>query len=102
MIRTVLAVVVTATGVVTVAAQLDLVEQRSALMKTQGQHTYAVLNRIVRGESAYDQANVDESFAKLAGTSPKIASLFPESTKGLSAPTSQFTASSKIWENKAD
>jgi len=88
--------------VVTVAAQENAVEERSALMKTQGNYTYRVLNGMVRGQAPYDQAKVDDAFAKLAETAAKLPSIFPESSKGKVAANSNYYASDKVWENKAD
>jgi cytochrome c556 len=102
MIRIGLAVGAIAVGVTIAVAQTNVVVERSNLMKTQGQHTYRVLNGMVKGEAPYDQAKVDEAFVKLAETAPKISGLYPESSKGQSAPESQYIASAKIWDNKAD
>ena len=101
MMRSMLAAAVLATGVATVAAQSDLVRERAELMYNQGEYVYGTLNKMVRGEIAYDQAKVDEAFAKLKEIAPKLSALYIETAKG-QAPDADYYASEKVWQNKAD
>jgi cytochrome c556 len=101
MMRSTLAAAVLTISVATVAAQSDLVRERAELMYNQGEHIYGTLNKMVRGEIAYDQAKVDEAFAKLKAIAPKLSALYPETAKG-QAPDADYYASEKVWQNKAD
>ena len=85
----------------TVLAQSDPITERKELMKAQGQQLYAVINGMNRGRVPFDAAKANAAMDVLAGTAPKIATLFPDSSK----PTKKigdYNASPKIWENKAD
>ena len=99
--RTLLVGTAIAIGCTTAVAQSDVLPS-TALMRTQGQHFYRTLNRMVRGEDLYDQAKVDAAFAGLVETSAKISSSFPESSKGKISANSNYQASPKIWETKDD
>ena len=102
MLRPLLIVAAMALGLVTVAAQQNGAEERSALMGVQANRTYGVLNRMVRGQQPYDQARVDEAFVKLAETLERLPSLFPESSKGQVAAKSNYAAAPGAWDNKAE
>ncbi|MCC6946695.1 MAG: cytochrome c [Bradyrhizobiaceae bacterium] len=92
------AVTVMATAVV---AQTDVVAERKSVMRESGKYFYGALPRMLRGEAPYDQATVDAAFTAFADSAKKIPGLYPESSKN--APrTSDYSASPKIWENKAD
>jgi cytochrome c556 len=97
MIRTVLAVAVVAAGVTAAMAQSDLLSQRKALMKQNGQHA-AAASKMVKGEEPFDVAKVNAAFAQWTETAQKLPSLFPEPPK----PGEETRALPKIWENKAD
>jgi len=99
--RTLLVGAVIAIGCTTAVAQSEVLPS-TALMRTQSQHLYRTLNRMVRGEEPYDQAKVEAAFAGLAGTSAKIPSAFPESSQGKISAESNYQASPKVWETKAD
>lgn len=98
MILTVTAAVVL--GVASVAAQSDLIKQRVDLMEDQGK-AMGALTKMARGEAPYDQATVDQAFATLKETASKLPGLFPPTAKGQD-PDSDYHASEKVWENKAD
>jgi len=98
-----LAVMVAVVSVVatSVFAQADVVAERKAVMRDAAKYFYGALPRMIRGEAQYDQATVDAAFATVAEGAKKIPALYPESSK--TAPrTSDFSASPKIWDNKAD
>jgi len=97
MIRNVLAMTAVAVGVTAVMAQSDLVSQRKALMKGNGQHAGAI-SRMVRGEDPFDAAKVTAAFAQWTETAQKLPGLFPEPPK----PGEETRALPKIWENKSD
>jgi cytochrome c556 len=92
------AVAVSATAVL---AQSDDLSS-TKLMKEQAGAMYGVLNRMQKGEIPFDQAKAEEALAKLATTSAQIPAAFPASNKGKSSPGSHFTASAKVWDNRAD
>jgi cytochrome c556 len=85
-----------------VIAQQNPIAERKDAMKTQGRAMYGVLNRMVRGQEPYDKAKVDAAFAQLAATSPKLKSLYPDTAKSPVPSNDDFSASAKVWENKAD
>lgn len=101
MMRLMIAGTVSTIGVVTIAAQSDLVRQRAELMCNQGEYIYGTLNKMVRGDIPYDQAKVGEAFAKLKEIAPKLSALYIETAKG-QAPDADYYASEKVWQNKAD
>ncbi|MBN8975104.1 MAG: cytochrome c [Rhizobiales bacterium] len=88
-------------GIGAVYAQQDVVNQRQTSMKENGKNLGGVLGAMAKGEKPYDQAAVDAAVAKLAENAKAIGTLFPENTKGLKA-DGKYSASSKIWENRAD
>lgn len=99
--RVTLAAALLAMGVASVAAQSALVRERAELMYDMGEYIYVTLNKMARGEIPYDQAKVDEAFAKLKEAAPKLAPLYVETAKG-QAPDADYYASDKVWQNKAD
>ncbi len=76
MIRNVLAMTAVAVGVTAVMAQSDLVSQRKALMKGNGQHAGAI-SKMVKGEEPFDAAKVTAAFAQWTETARKLPGLFP-------------------------
>ena len=100
-IRTVLAATAVAIGLSSAVAQSDLLPS-TKLMREQGQHLYRGLNLMAKGEVPYDQAKTDELFAKLIETASKIPAAFPESSKGKTPPDARYSASPKVWDNKAE
>lgn len=101
MMRTVLVAAAMLLGIGSVVAQQDLVNQRQSLMKANGRAIGGVLSATVKGDKPYDQAAIDGALAQLEDSTRKMAALYPDSTKGLKA-DSDYSASAKIWENKAD
>ncbi len=101
MLRMMLTMAAVAIGVSAVAAQ-DPVTARRELMKHAGEQAYGVLNRMVRDQTPYDQAKVDEAFAQLADAAQKIPSLFPPGSYTGPVAESRYYASEKIFENQAD
>jgi cytochrome c556 len=101
MMRLALAAAVLTIGIATVAAQSAFVRERAELMYDQGEYIYGTLNKMARGEIPYDQAKVDEAFAKLKEIARKLPALYVETAKGQS-PDADYYASAKVWENKAD
>ena len=101
MIRWMVVAAVMSIGVATVAAQSDPVRERAELMGDQGEYIYGTLNKMARGDIPYDQAKVNEAFAKLKEIAPKLATLYPPTAKG-QAPEADYYASDKVWQDKAD
>src|SRR6201985_4037201 len=81
-----------------VMAEPDQVKDTQAMMKGNGKNAGA-LAAMVKGEKPYDQATVDAALKQFDDTAKKLPTMFPESTKGLK-PDSDYSASSKIWEDK--
>jgi cytochrome c556 len=101
MMRLTLAAAALTIGVATVAAQSALVLERAELMYDQSEYVYRTLNKMARGEIPYDQAKVDEAFAKLKEIAGKLPALYVETAKGQS-PDADYYASEKVWQNKSD
>ena len=103
MIRAVIAVVALTLGAgIVVAQQQDPAAARKALMKENGKNMYTTgLSGMVKGVRPYDQAAVDAALAQLDTSSKQIGSLFPDTAKA-SVPGGNYSASAKIWENRAD
>ena len=101
MVRIVLAVAAAAIGITAVSAQSNVLPGTVA-MKDMSQPMYGVLNRMVKGEVPYDQAKASEALAKLADVAPKIPQAFPASSKGKTSPDTRYSASPKVWDNRAD
>lgn len=101
MIRVLIALVAVAVAATTVVAQQDVAAQQDALMKSQGKSLYGVLARIARGQSPYDKSAIDSALAKMEEDVGKIAVTFATNPK-MHLPDAKYSASPKIWENKAD
>jgi cytochrome c556 len=98
MIRALIAVVAVTVGVGAVVAQ-DLAADRKAVMKASGKNMVA-LSKMIKGDDPYNQATVDAALAQFDDKAKRLVSLFPESAKA-SVAGSGFSASPKIWDNKA-
>ncbi len=99
-IRTVLAVTAFAIGITAAIAQQDLVKARKDIMAGNGKQFYVILNRMQRGQDPYDQAKVDAAIATFADAAQKMAAAF--ATNVMPATQSDYDASPKIWQSKAD
>jgi cytochrome c556 len=98
MTRTVLAVAALAIGMTAVAAQqLDVIAQRKALMKQDGDRA-KILAAMIRGDAPFDAAKAKAVFAGFVEVAEKSQNLFPDNSKT----GGDTTARSTIWENKAD
>jgi cytochrome c556 len=84
-----------------VVAQQDQVKQAQDIMKANGKNLGGVLSAMAKGDKPYDQAAVDAALAQLDDTAKKLPTMFPASTKGLKPADSDYSASPKIWEDKA-
>ena len=106
MIRTVIATSVLVVGLVAALAQSDPIAERKELMTLNGKGFYVDLNRMVRGQAPYDQAKVDAAFEQIVSSAKKIPTLFPDNAKPgaktSASPEDKYSASPKVWENKAD
>ncbi len=106
MIRTFISASVLAVGVVAALAQSDPIAQRKELMTLNGKGFYGDLNRMVRGQAPYDQAKVDAAFEQIITSAKTLPTLFPDNAKPgaktSASPDDKYSASPKVWENKAD
>jgi cytochrome c556 len=97
MLRTMLAVIAVAIGVSAVIAQTDPIATRKGLMKKNNEHERN-LRQMVRGETPFDVAKVNEAFTQWGDTARQLPNLFPDNSK-----TGQDTrALPKIWETRSD
>src|SRR5262245_11957772 len=97
--RIMLAASVVAVGVTAAMAQQE-VKARKDVMGSIAKPWYGVLSRIQRGQAPYDQAAVDAALKTLAAESQKIVPAFTPNVQPASQ--SDYDASPKIWQNKAD
>jgi cytochrome c556 len=106
MIRTVISVSVLAVGLVAALARSDPIAERKELMTLNGKGFYGDINRMVRGQAPYDQAKVNAAFDQILTSAKTITSLYPDNAKPgaktSASPDDKYSASPKIWENKAD
>jgi len=89
----------TAVAIIATAAiaQTDFLAERKALMKKTGENA-AALNKMVKGEAAFDAAAVTMAFTQWSDLTTKLPTLFPEPPK----PGQESRALPKIWETKSD
>jgi cytochrome c556 len=95
-IRTVLVAGALATGVTAALAQQNILAQRQALMKGNGQQA-AIVTRMVRGDEPFDAAKVQVAFNQWAETAAKFPELFPESSRG-----GKTRALPAVWTKRAE
>ncbi len=88
-------------GVSAVTAQQDIAVQQDNLMKTLARPMYGVIGRMVRGQTAYDQASIDAALLQLEENVGKIANVFATNPKE-DVVNADYGSSQKIWQNKAD
>ncbi len=91
------AAAVVAIGVTSVVAQQDSIAARKALMKANGQAAGAIA-KMAKGETPFDLATAQKSFATFQDAAAKMPNLFPPN----SMTGGETAASPKIWENMAD
>jgi cytochrome c556 len=101
MIRTALVVGALLLGAGAVMAQQDVAVTQQNLMKSQGKSMYGVLGKILKGETAYDQAAIDKALNDLEVDVAKISTVFATNPKE-DVVNANFGSSQKIWQNKAD
>ena len=94
--RIVLAAAIIAIGIAGVAAQVDAIKTRQALMKGNDAGG-RLLSQMARGRVPFDAAKADAALAQFADTAAKLPSLFPDNSK-----TGDTKASPKVWQTKAD
>ena len=92
---------VLALGVSAVMAQQEVAVQQQNLMKAQGRSMYGVLNKMVKGETPFDQAAADAALKELADSVAKIPGVFATNPKE-DVVNATFGSSQKIWQSKAD
>jgi cytochrome c556 len=102
MMRVLVAATASVFVVTAVLAQSSAIEQRTALMKKQSEAAWRGLKPMAEGKAEYDQAKVDEAFAKLKDTTSRFLTVFPADQKGGVDPKATYFASDKVWDNRAD
>lgn len=100
MLRTMLIVGAVAIGVTAAIAQQDPIKARKDVMSTFAKPFYGVMLRMQRGQMPYDQAKVDEAMKTIVDEAPKVNAAFD--AKAIPVTKSDYDASPKIWDNKAD
>jgi len=96
MIRIVLVMAVVAVGVTVAVAQSNPVEQRKALMKTNGVQERIVIE-MAQAKRPFDVEEVKKALATFAEAGEKAPALFPDDSKA-----GDTAALPAVWENKAD
>jgi cytochrome c556 len=97
MIRTVFAVAAVVLGVSVAVAQQDVIKDRKAIMKGNGDQA-KIAAAMVKGEQPFDIAAAHKIFATFEDAATKMPALFPDNSK-----TGEETAAlPKIWEDMAD
>jgi cytochrome c556 len=90
-----------AAGMALAQSPQEQVEKTQLAMKSNLTSAIA-LSDIVRDKKPYDQAAVDKALAELDDVAKRFPSLFPESIKGLKPTKGEYSASPKIWTERAD
>jgi cytochrome c556 len=98
--RTVLVLGAIAIGVTAAVAQQEAVKARKDVMGGIAKPYYGVLARMNRGQMPYDQAAASAALNLVAAESQKVATAFTPNVQP--ATQSDYDASPKIWQNKAD
>ena len=98
--RTVLVLGAIAIGVTAAVAQQEAVKARKDVMGGIAKSYYGVLARMNRGQAPYDQAAATAALNLVAAESQKVATVFTPNV--MPATQSDYDASPKIWQNKAD
>jgi cytochrome c556 len=96
MLRTFFAAGLLALGVTAALAQTDVVKERQALMKQNGQATRTVAG-MLRGQAPFNLEQVQAALKAYQNTAEKFASLFPKNSR-----TGDTAALPVVWEQKAD
>jgi cytochrome c556 len=97
MIRTVFAVAAVVLGVGVAVAQQDVIKDRKAIMKGNGDQA-KIGAAMAKGEQPFDLAAAQKIFATYADAATKMPSLFPDDSKT----GGETAALPKIWEDMAD
>jgi cytochrome c556 len=101
MMRAALVVGALLLGAGAVMAQQDVAVTQQNLMKSQGKSMYGVFGKILKGETAYDQAAVDTALKDLQADVAKIPTVFTPNPKE-DVVNANYASSPKIWQDKAD
>ena len=94
--RSVIAVAAIAVGITAAFAQQDIIDQRKALMKANGQQA-GILARMMKGDDPFDAAKAQVAFAQFSETAQKFPALFAEGTR-----TGDTRALPIVWEKRVD
>jgi cytochrome c556 len=71
-------------------------------MRQMANPMYRDLNGMVKGEMPFDEAKATQAINQLSEAGAKISTAFPESSKGKTSPETRYSASPKVWTDKAD
>jgi cytochrome c556 len=88
-------------GVALAQSPQEQVEKTQVAMKSNLTSAIA-LSKIAKGENPYDKATVDKALAELDDVAKRFPSLFPASIKGLRPAKGEYSASPKVWTERAD
>jgi cytochrome c556 len=101
MIRALFALAAISLGVSIAVAQQDVIKERKALMKANGDQAKIGV-AMVKGEAPFDVTKAQKIFATFEDAAEKAPALFPANSLDQATADDPYTASPKIWEDFAD
>jgi len=99
--RALVAVAMLTLGASTVMAQQEIAVQQDKLMRDMARHLYGTMLKTVKGDLHYNQAAIDTALSELEKDVAKISTTFAVNPKE-DVINSDYGASQKVWQNKAD
>lgn len=92
-----------ALGVCAAVAQQDVIKDRKALMKANGDEA-KIGAAMIKGEKPFDLATAHKIFAQFQDAAAKMPNLYPESSKSEAGSPSadDFSPKPEVWDNMAD
>jgi cytochrome c556 len=88
-------------GISAVLAQSDPVKERNDLMASLWREGLRPVARMARGEEPFNREVVEKSYSRMAEITARLPPLWPAGSVPKD-PTTRYSSSPKIWENKAD
>ena len=101
MIRALFALAAISLGAGIAVAQQDVVKERKALMKSNGEQA-GIGAAMIKGEAPFDLAKVQKIFAVFEDTAAKAPALFPANSLDEATADDPITANPKIWDSMDD
>ncbi len=102
MFRTLLATAAIVGGMTAVAAQSDPIKQRNSLMASMWKDGFATPYRMSGGKEPFDRQKAEAGLAKMEGIAVQLQPLWPPDSKPPANPTTKYSSSLKVWDNKPD